>query len=57
MRVREYGETTHENLLAGIAFALVMAFTSQAFASDLPDCPKGGWKNGHYVCGDIEANS
>jgi hypothetical protein len=44
-------------LLAGITFALVMAFTSQAFAADLPDCPKGAWKHGHYVCGDIQANS
>ena len=46
-----------KTLLAGIAFALVMAFTSQAFATDLPDCPKGAWKHGHYVCEDIQANS
>lgn len=43
-----------KTLLAGIAFALAMAFTSQAFATDLPDCPKGAWKQGHYVCGDIK---
>jgi hypothetical protein len=35
-----------KTLLTGIAFALVMAFTSQAFATDLPDCPKGAWKHG-----------
>jgi hypothetical protein len=46
-----------KTLLAGMAFALVMAFTSQAFATELPDCPKGSWKHGHYVCGDIQANS
>jgi hypothetical protein len=46
-----------KTLLVGIAFAIGMAFTSQAFATDLPDCPKGGWKHGHYVCGDIQANS
>jgi hypothetical protein len=46
-----------KTLLACIAFALAMAFTSQAFATDLPDCPKGAWKQGHYVCGDIQANS
>jgi hypothetical protein len=44
-------------LLAFIAFAIAMAFTSQAFATDLPDCPNGAWKHGHYVCGDIQANS
>jgi hypothetical protein len=46
-----------KTLLAGIAFALVMALTSQAFAKDLTDCPKGAWKHGHYVCGDIQVNS
>ena len=34
-----------KTLLAGIAFALAMAFTSQAFATDLPDCPKGACGN------------
>jgi len=38
-----------KTLLAGIAFALVMAFTSQAFAADLPDCPKNAWKHGHEL--------
>ena len=46
-----------KTLLAGIAFAIAMAFTAQAFATDLPDCSKGAWKHGHYVCGDIQANS
>jgi hypothetical protein len=32
-------------------------FYSQAFAMDLPDCPKGTWKHRRYVCGDIQANS
>jgi hypothetical protein len=44
-------------LLLGIAFAIAMIFTSQAFASNLPDCPNVKWIQGHYVCGDIETNS
>ncbi len=44
-------------LLAGIAFAFVTAFASQAFATELPDCPNGSWQHGHYVCGDVQANS
>jgi hypothetical protein len=45
-----------KTLLVGIAFPIVMAFASQALATDLSDCPKGSWKHGHYVCGDIQAN-
>jgi hypothetical protein len=45
------------NVEVGIAFATAIVFTSQAFASDLPDCPKGHWEKGHYICGDLEANS
>jgi hypothetical protein len=44
-------------LLVAIAFATVMIFTSQAFATNLPDCPNVKWKQGHYVCGDVQANS
>ena len=51
------GNPPMKTLLTGIAFALVMAFTSRAFATDLPDCPKGAWKHGHYVCEEIQANS
>jgi hypothetical protein len=54
---RDLGETAMKALLAGIAFAIAIVFASQAFATDLPDCPNGKWKNGHYVCGDIQANS
>jgi hypothetical protein len=49
------GDTAMKTLLVGIAFAVVMVFTSQAFASELPDCPNVKWKNGHYICD--EANS
>jgi hypothetical protein len=52
-----FGETIMKALLVGIAFATAIVFTSQAFASDLPDCPKGHWEKGHYICGDLEANS
>jgi hypothetical protein len=44
-------------LLLGVAFAIAMIFTSQAFATDLPDCPNAKFKRGHYVCGDVQANS
>ena len=46
----EKGETIMKMLLAGIAFAIGVAFASQAFA--LP-CPNGTWQNGHYVCGEL----
>ena len=38
-------------LLAGIAFAIGIAFASQAFA--LP-CPSGTWQGGHYICADYD---
>jgi hypothetical protein len=46
-----------KTLLTAIAFVIAIVFTSQAFAADLPDCPKTMWKNGHYVCGDLDTNS
>jgi hypothetical protein len=51
------GVTAMKTLLVGIAFGMAMIFASQAFAAELPDCPNGKWKNGHYVCGDLQANS
>jgi len=46
-------------LITGIAFALGMVLATEAFASyDVyTRCPHSGWKNGHYVCGDISDNS
>jgi hypothetical protein len=38
-------------LVAGIAFAMGLAFASQAFA--LP-CPHGTYQSGHYVCDDFD---
>jgi hypothetical protein len=38
-------------LLAGIAFAIGIAFASKAFA--LP-CPNGTWQGGHYICADYD---
>ena len=38
-------------LLAGIAFAIGIAFASEAFA--LP-CPSGTWQGGHYICADYD---
>ena len=45
-----------KTLLTGVAFALTIFFTSQAFA--MPYCPNGGTlKNGHFVCVDMDDNS
>ncbi len=46
---KEKGEIIMKMLLAGVAFAIGVAFATQAFA--LP-CPNGNgtWKDGHYVC-------
>jgi hypothetical protein len=44
-----------KTLLVGIAFAIAMIVTTQAFAADLPECPNVKWKNGHYVCGDVDS--
>jgi hypothetical protein len=57
MHAAGLGETTMKALLVGIAFAMAIVFTSQAFATGLPDCPNVKWKNGHYICGDIQVNS
>ncbi len=51
------GRPAMKTLLTAIAFVIAIVFTSQAFAADLPDCPKTMWKNGHYVCGDLDTNS
>jgi hypothetical protein len=37
-------------LLITIAFAVGMVLATQAFASDVTDCPHIVWKHGHYVC-------
>ena len=41
-----------KTLLVGIAFAIGMVFTSQAFA--VPYCPNSTWQHGHYVCGNFD---
>ena len=44
-----------KTLLIGVAFALAIFSTSQAFT--MP-CPNGGTlKNGHFVCVDMDDNS
>jgi hypothetical protein len=53
--VWEQGRTAMKALLVGVAFAIVIIFTSQAFAAELPDCPNVQWRHGHYICD--EANS
>jgi hypothetical protein len=41
--------------LTGVAFALAIFSTSQAFA--MPYCTNGGtWKNGYFVCVDMDDN-
>jgi hypothetical protein len=44
------GGAPMKTLLVGIAFAVGMVFASQAFASEVTDCPHIVWKHGHYVC-------
>ena len=45
-------------LLTGIAFAVGMVLTTQAFAAvNSSQCPDGVMKNGHYVCGQVANNS
>jgi hypothetical protein len=51
MHARKLGETIMKTLIVGIAFAIGVAFATQAFA--LP-CPNGTWHGGHYVCADYD---
>jgi hypothetical protein len=37
-------------LLLGVAFAIAMIFTSQAFATDLPDCPFAATSKPTHSC-------
>jgi hypothetical protein len=37
-----------KTLVAGVAFAIAVAFATQASA--LPYCPHGMWQHGHYHC-------
>jgi hypothetical protein len=46
---KEKGEIIMKMLLAGVVFAIGVAFASQAFA--LPYCT---WQHGHHVCGDYD---
>ena len=45
-----------KTLLVGIALAVGMVLATQAFASDVTDCPHIVWTHGHYVY-VIEDNS
>jgi len=46
------GRPAMKTLLVGIAFAVGMVFTSQAFA--LPYCANGSWQHGYYICADFD---
>jgi hypothetical protein len=46
------GRPLMKTLLAGIAFAIALAFTSQAFA--LPYCASSSWQHGHYGCASFD---
>jgi hypothetical protein len=53
---REIRRPPMKTLLTGVAFAVAIFFTSQAFA--MPYCPNGGtWKDGHFVRVDMDDNS
>jgi len=45
---REIGKRTMKTLLAGVAFATAVAFSSQASA--FPYCTKITWHGNYYVC-------
>ena len=45
---REIGKRTMKTLLAGVAFAIAVAFSSQASA--FPYCTKITWHGNYYVC-------
>ena len=46
---REIGKRTMKTLLAGVAFAIAVAFSSQASAA-FPYCTKITWHGNYYVC-------
>lgn len=47
-----------KTVIASIAFVVGMVLCSQAFADNGGTrCPNMVWKNGHYICGEIESNS
>ena len=45
---QEIGKRTMKTLLAGVAFAIAVAFSSQASA--FPYCTKITWHGDYYVC-------
>ena len=45
---REIGKSKMKTLLAGVAFAIAVAFASQASA--FPYCTKITWHGDYYVC-------
>jgi hypothetical protein len=48
----DLGRRLMKTLLAGIAFAIALAFTSQAFA--LPYCANSNGQHGHYGCASYD---
>ena len=50
---RQIGKRTMKTLLAGVAFAIAVAFSSQASA--FPYCTKITWHGNYYVCTIDEA--
>jgi hypothetical protein len=46
------GRLSMKTILAGIAFAIAVAFASQAFA--LPYCANDNWQHGHYTCTNLD---
>ena len=52
MHPGKFGETSMKTLLVGIAFAIAVVFTSQAFA--LPYCANSTWQRGYYLWADFD---
>jgi hypothetical protein len=45
-------------IVLGIVFSITLIFGNRAFASDmLPNCAYMIWKQGQYICVDLDTNS
>ena len=51
-------KTVLTGIVLGIVFSIALFFGNRAFASDtLPDCAYMIWKQGQYICIDLDYNS
>jgi hypothetical protein len=51
-------KTALTGIVLGIVFSITLIFGNRAFASDtLPDCAYMIWKQGRYICVDLDSAS